>query len=38
MNDFVGCSNYYNCQNIQDSQYIVNSSDVDFNFTTSFIC
>ena len=30
MNDFVGCSNYYNCQNIQDSQYIVNSSGVDF--------
>lgn len=30
MNDFVGCSNYYNCQNIQDSQYIVNSNDVDF--------
>ena len=34
MNDFVGCSNYYNCQNIQDSQYIANSSDVDF---SSFI-
>lgn len=30
MNDFVGCSNYYNCQNIQDSQYIVNSNGVDF--------
>lgn len=30
MNDFVGCSNYYNCQNIQDSQYIVNSIGVDF--------
>ena len=34
MKDFVGCSNYYNCQNIQDSQYIANSSDVDF---SSFI-
>ena len=30
MSDFVGCSNYYNCQNIQDSQYIVNSNGVDF--------
>ena len=30
MNDFVGCSNYYNCESIQDSQYIVNSKNVDF--------
>lgn len=30
MSEFVGCSNYYNCQNIQDSQYVVNSSDIDF--------
>ena len=30
MNDFIGCNNYYNCQNIQDSQYIVNSGDVIF--------
>ena len=34
MSDFVGCTNYYNCQNIQDSQYVVNSNDVDF---SSFI-
>lgn len=30
MSDFVGCNNYYNCENIQDSQYIVNSRNVDF--------
>ena len=30
MDDFVGCSNYYNCQNIQDSNYIANSMNVDF--------
>lgn len=30
MTDFVGCSNYYNCQNIQDSNYVVNSNGVDF--------
>ena len=34
MDDFVGCSNYYNCQNIQDSQYVVNSNGVD---SSSFI-
>lgn len=30
MTDFVGCSNYYNCQNIQDSNYVVNSNSVNF--------
>ena len=34
MDDFVGCSNYYNCQNIQDSQYVVNSNGVD---SSSFV-
>lgn len=34
MNDFIGCSNYYNCQNIQDSQYIVNSQNID---SSSFV-
>lgn len=30
MDDFVGCSNYYNCQSIQDSHYVVNSEGIDF--------
>ena len=30
MSDFVGCTNYYNCQNIQDSHYVLNSNGVDF--------
>ena len=32
MNDFVGCTNYYNCQKIQDSHYVLNSNGVDFFF------
>ena len=34
MEDFVGCSNYYNCHNIQDSQYVTNSDGVD---SSSFV-
>lgn len=34
MDDFIGCSHYYNCQNIQDSQYVVNSNGVD---SSSFV-
>ena len=34
MDDFIGCTNYYNCQNIQDSHYIVNSKGVD---SSSFV-
>lgn len=31
---FVGCHNYFNCENIQDSCYITNSKDID---NSSFI-